>query len=102
MHRLKLALVVFIETFIISVIGVLAGFVLGLFPILYFHYNPIRLTTDMEAVVQEWGIEPVMPAAIAPDIFLWQGMVIFLITMVICLYPGIRIFTLDILKHARS
>ena len=102
MHRLKLALVVFIETFIISVIGVFAGFVLGLFPILYFHYNPIRLTTDMEAVVQEWGIEPVMPAAIAPDIFLWQGMVIFLITMVICLYPGIRIFTLDILKHARS
>ncbi len=102
MHRLKLALVVFTETVIISVLGVLAGFVLGLVPILYFHYNPIRLTTDMEAVVQEWGIEPVMPAAIAPDIFLWQGIIIFIITMVISLYPGIRIFTLDILKHARS
>ncbi len=102
MQRLKLALVVFIETFLISVIGVLTGFVLGFFVILYFHYNPIHLGGDMEAVVQEWGIEPIMPAALAPDIFMWQGMIIFFLATVICLYPGIKIFTLNILNSARN
>ena len=102
MHRQKLALMVFIETFFISVLGVLTGFFLGFFVILYFHFNPIRLGGDMETVVQEWGIEPIMPAALAPDIFIWQGMIIFIIATVICLYPGIKIFTLNILDSARN
>ncbi len=102
MQRLKLALVVFIETFFISVLGVMIGFVLGFFIILYFHFNPIRLGGDMEAVVQEWGIEPIMPAALAPEIFIWQGMIIFILATVICLYPGIKIFTLNILDSARN
>ncbi len=102
MHRLKLALVVFIETFFISILGVLSGFILGFFILLYFHFNPIRLSGDMEEVVREWGIEPIMPAALAPDIFLWQGIIIFSLATVICLYPGIKIFTLNILDSARN
>jgi putative ABC transport system permease protein len=102
MQRIKLALVVFIETFFITILGVLAGFVLGIFPILYFHYNPIELGGDMEDLVADWGIEPVMPAAIAPDIFLWQGLIIFILTTFICFYPTIKIITLNILDASKQ
>lgn len=102
MQRLKLAFVVFIETFFITILGVLAGFVLGIFPILYFHFNPIELGGDMEDLVAEWGIDPVMPAAIAPDIFLWQGMIIFILTTIICFYPTIKIMTLKILDASKQ
>ena len=102
MHRLKLALVVFIETVTISILGVLSGFMLGFFVILYFYYNPIRLDASMEELIQEWGMEPIMPTAIAMDIFLWQGLVIFILTTFICFYPAIKIFTLNILDSARK
>lgn len=102
MQRIKLAFVVFIETFFITILGVLAGFVLGIFPILYFHYNPIVLGGDMEDLVAEWGIEPIMPTAIAPDIFLWQGMMVFILTTIICFYPTIKILTLKILEASKT
>ena len=102
MQRIKLAFVVFIETFFITIMGVLAGFLVGIFPILYFYFNPIELGGDMEELVAEWGIDPIMPTAIAPDIFLWQGLMVFIITTIICLYPSIKILTLKILEASKT
>jgi putative ABC transport system permease protein len=102
MHRLKLAFVVFLETFFISILGIFSGSILGFFILLYFHHNPIVLANDMEDLMLEFGFEPIIPVAIAQDIFLWQGFVIFLITTIICLYPSIKIARLKILDAARS
>ena len=102
MYRWKLAIVVFIETLFISVLGILTGFGLGMMVLGYFYFNPIQLSGDMLEVIEEMGFEPVMPVAIAPDIFLWQGSVIFFIATVICLYPSFKIATLNILNASRS
>ncbi|MEX0770176.1 MAG: FtsX-like permease family protein [Balneolaceae bacterium] len=102
MHRLKLALVVFIETFLISILGLLSGYVLGFFILLYFKVNPIEFSGDGAEVMMDYGMEPILPAAIAPDIFLWQGMIIFLITTVICFYPSLKILRLNIIDAARK
>lgn len=102
MYRWKLAVVVFIETFFISLLGVISGFGLGMVVLGYFYFNPITLTGDMVELMEELGFEPIMPIAIAPDIFLWQGSVIFLITTFICLYPSLKITTLNILDASRS
>jgi putative ABC transport system permease protein len=102
MQRIKLAFVVFIETFFITILGVLSGFVLGTFPVLYFHFNPIVLGDDMEELVAEWGIEPIMPTAISGEIYLWQGLMVFILTTIICFYPTIKILTLKILDASRQ
>ena len=102
MYRWKLAFVVFIETFFISVLGIISGFGLGILVLGYFYYNPIILSGDMVDLFEEMGFEPILPMAIAPDIFLWQGSVIFIITTVICFYPSIKIATLNILDASRS
>lgn len=102
MYRWKLAFVVFIETFFISVLGIISGFGLGIVVLGYFYFNPIILSGDMVDLFEEMGFEPILPMAIAPDIFIWQGSVIFIITTVICIYPSIKIATLNILDASRS
>ena len=102
MQRIKLAFVVFIETFFITILGVLSGFVLGTLPVLYFHFNPIVLGDDMEELVAEWGIEPIMPTAISGEIYLWQGLMVFILTTIICFYPTIKILTLKILEASKT
>lgn len=102
MSRFKLAVVVFIETFAMSILGILSGFGVGSLVLLYFYYNPIELKNDMEELMLEFGFEPVFPMAFEVDIYLWQGMILFLITMMISLYPTFKIFTLNILDAAKS
>lgn len=97
MYRTKLALMVFIETFFISILGVIAGFVLGLMVLLYFYFNPIELSGDMADLILDFGFEPILPMALSPEIFLWQGIIIFLITTIICLYPSFKIARMNIL-----
>ncbi len=75
---------------------------LGFFILLYFKVNPIEFSGDGAEVMMDYGMEPILPAAIAPDIFLWQGMIIFLITTVICFYPSLKILRLNIIDAARK
>lgn len=102
MYRWKLAVIVFIETFIISILGIISGFGLGLVVLGYFYFNPIQLSGDMIEVIEEMGFEPIMPMAIAPDIFLWQGTVIFVMSIIICMYPTLKIAKMNILDASRS
>jgi putative ABC transport system permease protein len=102
MSRLRLSGVVFIETFFISILGILSGFGLGYLIILYFYFNPIELGGDMEELILEFGFEPILPMAIYPEIFVWQGLIIFIITTLICLYPTLKISTLKILDASRA
>ncbi len=101
MQRLKLAAVVFMETFMISILGIAAGSGLGYLILLYFYYNPIVIGNDMGDLFEEFGFEPIIPVAIESGIFAWQGFVIFVMAMLISLYPVFKIIRLKILDAAR-
>jgi putative ABC transport system permease protein len=102
MQRLRLAMVVQIETFLISLMGVTAGLGVGFLILLYFAANPIQITGEMAEVIQDMGFEPVLPFSMAPEVFYNQGLIIFIIAFVICLYPTFKIYRLNILDAARS
>lgn len=102
MHRIRLATVVFLETFFMSILGVLSGFALGSIILWYFRENPIRLTGDAAEIIRDYGMEPILPTAIAGDIFLWQGFIVFVLTILISLYPVIKISTLNILDASKT
>lgn len=101
MQRTKLAWVVFIETFLISLMGIFAGFCAGLPILWYFHIYPIEFGGDAAEVMLDLGIEPILPASLSPDIFLWQGMIVFGITTLICIYPSVKIKTLKIHRSSK-
>ncbi|MFO7846074.1 MAG: FtsX-like permease family protein [Balneolaceae bacterium] len=102
MKRIKLALVVFIETFLISLLGIAAGFAAGIPILWYFHLHPIEFSGDAAEVMADFGIDPILPASLSPDIFLWQGLIVFCITILICLYPSLKIKTLSITESSRK
>jgi len=95
MKKAKLMQMVMLE----SVVTVLAGCALGVLaslPVVYwFHTNPIRLTGDMGAVYEDFGFEPVFPAAFDPTIFLTQGIIVLFVGLILSLYPIVRIARLD-------
>jgi putative ABC transport system permease protein len=102
MQRRKLALVVLMETFIINFLGVLLGTVLALPILLYFYFNPIPLGEGFEDMMADYGMEAVLPFSLDPEIFTQQGLIVFIISMLIVLYPVFRIFTLNVLQAARK
>lgn len=87
MRRIKLSAILLIETAIIGVIGILAGILTSIPLVMYFHYNPIPLTGDAAQAVLEYNMEPVLPFALEPGIFLHQSIVVIIITLLTFLYP---------------
>ncbi|MDX1349175.1 MAG: FtsX-like permease family protein [Putridiphycobacter sp.] len=87
MKRRKAMALVVIENVIISIFGVIVG-ALGAFPIMYyFHTNPLEITGEQAAQIQEMGIDPVIPFSIDPMILVNHGLVVLFISILLILYP---------------
>ena len=102
LKRGKLATVCMLETLFISFIGVLAGAAIGFLIVYQFYRNPIQLGEDVGEVMIDFGLEPYMSFSIAPDIFIYQGITIFFIALIVGLYPVKKVFRLDMIHAARQ
>jgi ABC-type lipoprotein release transport system permease subunit len=87
MRRYKLAIIIILETIMVSVMGILAGVGLGLPFLTYFYHNPIPLTGEAANAVLEYNMEPVMPFLLEPGFFINQSIVVLVITLLTMLYP---------------
>ena len=102
MKRWKLGAIVFMELFIISIMGALAG-TLAAFPICaYFHYNPIHFGEELSKITEEYGMEAVLQSSIDPAVFIQQALVVILIATVISFYPIFRLLKMDVINSMRS
>lgn len=102
MKRLQLSGVIFMETLMISLLGVMAGCLIGFPILLWFHHNPIRLGGDLQDIMLEMGFEPILPFALFPEMFLAQAAVIFLLSLLISIYPVLKVRSLNILEASRQ
>jgi ABC-type lipoprotein release transport system permease subunit len=87
MKKTKLILVTTLETIFISLVGVFAGIIVSYPLLLYFYYNPIRLSGDLAEAMLAFGMEPIMPFSIAPGIFIAQFWTVLLIALLSAWYP---------------
>lgn len=102
MQRFRLGLILFFETIFMGILGALAGIV-GSIPLaFYFYKNPIPLTGDAAKTMIDMGIEPFMYFSMQPDIFYIQAFTVFIITLVIALFPIYKSFTLNLIKALRA
>jgi ABC-type lipoprotein release transport system permease subunit len=100
--RLKLSLIVLIESLTIAFAGVFLGILLSLPVIDYFHVNPIQLTGDLAKAVQEYNMEPVMPFALEPGFFIHQSLVVIVITLLAVIYPMTVISRLKVVNALKG
>jgi ABC-type lipoprotein release transport system permease subunit len=102
MQRTTLGKILFFETFFIGLLGAIAGIVISI-PITYWYYlNPIPLTGNAAQTMIEMGIEPFMYFSIQPSVYYIQALIVFIITMIIAIYPVIRSFTLKLNSALRA
>jgi ABC-type lipoprotein release transport system permease subunit len=102
MKRLRLAIIVFLELLIISILGAITGMIAA-FPICaYFYRNPIQLGDELKKVTEEYGMEAVIQSSIEPAIFFQQASVVAFIAIVIAIYPFFKVRSLNVIKSMRS
>lgn len=87
MHRTKLSRVLYLETILISSMGILAGLVAGFLLLAYLHSNPIPLTGSMERVVEEFGYEPFLKFSVDAGLFISQAAIVLLLALLTGMYP---------------
>jgi putative ABC transport system permease protein len=100
--RRQLAFIVFIEVMIIALIGIALG-ILGGLPILqYLDANPIQLKGELAEIYESYGFEPIMPVMIHPDVFLSQAKIVFVIALLVSIYPIVKLMRFSVMKALRS
>ena len=102
MRRWKIALVLFIETLLVSTIGIISGVVAVEPLVYYFHYNPIKLTGQAAEAIKEYGMEALMPTSIDPTIVLAQAVIVIVISLCISIYPAViisRVKPVNAMRH---
>lgn len=102
MKHIKLAVIVILELFMISGIGVILG-ALATFPIVsYFLHNPIHLTGELAQAYQRFGLEPVFPFSNDPGIFSSQALIVLCISVGLSIYPWYSIIKMKAINAMRS
>lgn len=85
--RSRIAFILWLEMAFITLAGTLLG-ILGSIPfIYYFHIFPLQFSGTAAEAIEEFGMEPFIRFSIDPSIFLTQGTIILVITLLIGLYP---------------
>lgn len=100
MQRTRLGVVLFLETVLLSLLGALGGSLVGIPLVAWFVRHPIPLGGDMAEMVGEMdmGIEPLLEFSAAPDIFWQQGLVVFVLAVLIGLYPVLKALHLNVAR----
>lgn len=101
MKKFKLVGVMVIETVLIALLGILAGSLASVPIVLYYQYNPIYLES-MQETYEQFGMEPVLPMTFDLSIFANQALVVLILTVLIGLYPLVKIGNLNPIQAMRA
>ncbi len=102
MKKMKLATVVVIEILMIALLGTLAGILAGIPIIAYFHANPISVTGEMAKAYESFGMEAIFPFSKDINIFITQATIVFVLSLVLSIYPWFRILRLKAIEALKS
>jgi len=102
MRRRRLLLVLALETFLVSFVGVVAGIVGSIPIIFYLVHNPINLSGEMAELYEQLSIEPILNFSAQPSIFIYQALVVLMIAVVTIVYPLLFVKRLDPAKTIRG
>jgi ABC-type lipoprotein release transport system permease subunit len=83
----QLGLVLFTETVVIALLGAVLGALVSLPFLLYMRAHPIELSGLMEQMTLQYGFEPILPFWVSASLFAHQGFVVFVIALLVSLYP---------------
>jgi len=102
MQKYKLASILFFETFLIGLVGVISGFIVSVPIIFSLVKNPIPLPEEIAEAYLQYGFEPFWFFGTSPVVFLVQIITVFSITMLISIYPIMKVKNLIVSKSLKG
>lgn len=100
MQKTRILGMMIIETIILGISGVFIGELLS-FPFIYYlNLNPVPIQGEMATMMETYNMKPELPFSMEPEIFLYQGLVILIISLIVSIYPIVSILRLKPV-HAR-
>lgn len=102
MQKKKLIKIMFYETLFIGLIGVVLGFMFSAPIMTYFLHHPINLPDNVAEVYEKFGFEAKLFFSMYYPVFVNQLITIFVITMVVFVYPLITIVNFKLIQTLRS
>ncbi len=102
MTKKNVQTMVAIEIFLLIFLGVFIGLLMAMPIILYFWSNPIVLSGDAALAMEKFGYEPIIPFALNFKIFYNQGFSVFIIALLLAIYPMLAIKQLKIIKSLKE
>ncbi len=102
MQKYRLGMILFFETVLIGLVGVITGFAVSVPIIFILIMNPVRLPADMAEAYIEFGIEPYLYFGADPHVFTSQVLTVFVITLIVYLYPFMKVKNLVVSKSLKS
>ncbi len=100
MKRGRLAMVCLLESLFISFTGAMAGAVLALPVVAWYHHHPIPLKGELAEMILQYGFEPVLPFSADPQIFVTQAVIVFVMALIIGFYPVYKIFRMKTVERS--
>ena len=95
MKKSKLSLILFGETILITLFGILAGILISLPLVVWLNKNPIRLSGEIAKTYEQFGFEAIFPTTVDANIFSTQSLIVMGIAIFIGLYPLWHVSNLD-------
>ena len=87
MSKLRLQLLLIIESLYTVMLGSLLGLLLGAPLVFYLHTFPLRISGAAADAYTKFGFEPIFPTSTDFSIFLYQSLMVFMIGVMVSLYP---------------
>jgi len=102
MQKRTMSWILFIETVLTGFIGTAVG-ILGSIPVIsYFYNNPVKLTGDAAQAMIDMGIEPYFYFSWNLPVFYNQAIVVFILTMVIGIFPIYKVAKIKVNQALRA
>ena len=97
-----LAVMLLLESTMISLMGCLGGVVAGFLGIRWYSLHPVEFTGSLREVYEQYGIEPVIYFSAQEDIFVVQAMIVLALALAVSLYPGWKVMRLHPVEALNS
>ena len=98
MNKIQLMSSIVYETIFMTYIGVISGISLSRPLVIHFHNNPLEFPAEQAEMMENQGFEAIIPFMSSYDIPITHGLIIFFISLFICIYPIITIYKLNPVK----
>jgi ABC-type lipoprotein release transport system permease subunit len=102
MKRLIMQFIIFLEMVMMTSIGTLLGVIISLPIITYYFHHPIYLSGESAKAFETFDVEPAYFFSLEPSLFFFQAWAIFLMAIILGLYPLIVIGKLQPVKAMRE